>query len=301
MAVHLDDPKALIGAPVTVTGGTELGVVENIYVDEHTGRLEWAAVHTGRWGSDVSLVPLATAAYEAGTLHLPYDPAQVSSGPHWPPGRALTAADERQLYEHYGIASSGHLTVAQPGLDPAHGPAGPADQDRPSTPESPARTRTPAPRGRAHPHPGGTAGGDPPNGTAGAETIRSEEELRASTETVVTGTVRLRKHVVTEYRTITVAVSHDEVTLEQIPATGDPDQDAASYEAAQPADQHTPGAEHRPGERQYMTLYAEEPVITVERVAKERVWIGITTVPGHQQVSAQVRKEHLDTEIGQHI
>ncbi len=176
MAVHLDDPKALIGATVTVTGGTELGVVENVYVDEHTGRLEWAAVHTGRWGSDVSLVPLATAAYEAGTLHLPYDPAQVSSGPHWPPGRALTAADERQLYEHYGIASSGHLPVAQPGLDPAHGPAGPADQDRPSTPESPARTGTPAPRGRAHPHPGGTAGGDPPNGTAGAEMIRSEEE-----------------------------------------------------------------------------------------------------------------------------
>ncbi len=128
--------------------------------------------------------------------------------------------------------------------------------------------------------------------------IRSEEELHSSTETVVTGKVRLRKHVVTEYRTITVAVSHEEVTLERVPITS-ADLDADGSKASRPAEQHTPGDEQRPGERRYMTLYAEEPVISVERVAKERVWIAITTVHGHQQVSALVRKEHLDTEIGQ--
>jgi len=297
MDVHLDDPRELNGATVTGKQGTELGAVENVYVDEHTGRLEWAAVNTSLWGTDVSLVPLATARYEAGILHLPYDEAQVRSGPHYHPGRALSAADEQQLYDHYGIAYGGQSPVAQPGLGQVPRPATPLYQDRRrQTLEYPAQQPSPRDRGQAH-HRVGTADGDPPNGTAGGEMIRSEEELHSSTETVITGKVRMRKHVVTEYRTITVAVSHDEVTLEWVPLT-DPDQAAAGSEAPKPAEQHTPGEAHTPDQRHYMILYAEEPVITVETVARERAWIAVTTVHEHQQVSGPVRKEHLETDIG---
>ena len=297
MDVHLDDPRELNGATVTGKQGTELGAVENVYVDEHTGRLEWAAVNTSLWGTDVSLVPLATARYEAGILHLPYDEAQVSSGPHYHPGRALSAGDEQQLYDHYGIAYGGHSPVAQTGLGQVHRPATPLYQDRRrQTLEYPAQQPSPRDRGQAH-HQVGTADGDPPNGTASGEMIRSEEELHSSTETVITGKVRMRKHVVTEYRTITVAVSHDEVTLEWVPLT-DPDQAAAGSEAPKPAEQHTPGEAHTPDQRHYMILYAEEPVITVETVARERAWIAVTTVHEHQQVSGPVRKEHLETDIG---
>ncbi len=148
MAVHLDDPKELNGATVTAKGGIELGAVENVYVDEHTGRLEWAGVKTRLGGTDVSLVPLATAAYEAGILHLPYDQAQVSSGRHYRPDQALSAADEQQLYEHYGIAYGGHPPVAQPGSSPARGPA---DQGRPRILEYPAQPSSPPARGRPTP------------------------------------------------------------------------------------------------------------------------------------------------------
>jgi len=195
------------------------------------------------------------------------------------------------------LAYGGHSPVAQPGLGQVHRPATPLYQDRRrQTLEYPAQQPSPRDRGQAH-HQVGTADGDPPNGTASGEMIRSEEELHSSTETVITGKVRMRKHVVTEYRTITVAVSHDEVTLEWVPLT-DPDQAAAGSEAPKPAEQHTPGEAHTPDQRHYMILYAEEPVITVETVARERAWIAVTTVHGHQQVSGSVRKECLETDIG---
>jgi uncharacterized protein (TIGR02271 family) len=46
-----------------------------------------------------------------------------------------------------------------------------------------------------------------------------EEQLNVSKEKLQTGEVRLRKEIVTEQKTITVPVSHEEVVIEQYPVT----------------------------------------------------------------------------------
>jgi sporulation protein YlmC with PRC-barrel domain len=112
MLDDVSDPKELIGSRVTGNRGTDLGEVDAVYLDEETQRPEWVAVTTGMFGADVSVVPLAEAAYSDGVLRLPYTRDQVRNAPHQPADRQLTPEDELVLIGHYGTDhhASGHLT-----------------------------------------------------------------------------------------------------------------------------------------------------------------------------------------------
>jgi len=127
----------------------------------------------------------------------------------------------------------------------------------------------------------GTVLGSGSTGDArGTVVTRSEERLRAGTERVAVGRARLRRVVVTENKTFTVAVSHEEVRLVQEPI-GEP------YPGDLRDDVDT-------GSRGYeMVLREERVVITKETVPVERVRLVVDTVAGTEQVSAQVRKEHV--------
>jgi stress response protein YsnF len=54
------------------------------------------------------------------------------------------------------------------------------------------------------------------------------------------------------------------------------------------------------GDEHEVVLHAERPVLRTETVPVERVRMGKQTVPEHQQVDGQVRKEkiELDTDTG---
>ena len=110
---------------------------------------------------------------------------------------------------------------------------------------------------------------------------RSEERLHVGTETVQAGRARLRKYVVTETVTTSVPVSHEEVRLEREPIT-EANRDAALSGPAIREEEHE------------VTLHAERPVVAKEAVPVERVRLGTETVTEEQQVTAQVRKEHID-------
>ena len=67
-AKNLSDPAQLMGVTVNGSDGGKIGKVEEVYLDEHTDKPEWAAVKTGMFGGHVSLVPLATAEFDGALL-----------------------------------------------------------------------------------------------------------------------------------------------------------------------------------------------------------------------------------------
>jgi uncharacterized protein (TIGR02271 family) len=271
MSVDLSDPRELTGANVTGHNGEKLGKVDNVYMDNETGRPEWASVKTGMFGSHVSLVPLATAEYRDGDLQVPYSKQQVQDAPHHDPGKELSVDDERELFSHYGVEYGGDTATARSQETVTGGDQG----------------RRAEHGGDEHSHARhadtGTTGHDTSGPTTDNAMTRSEEELHVGTETQERGRARLRKYVVTENVTQTVPVSREEVRLEREPITED----------------NAPAAHDGPAiseEEHEVVLHEERPVVGKETVAKERVRLGTETHHDEEQISDEVRKEQIDTD-----
>ena len=136
-------------------------------------------------------------------MTLAYDKATVKDAPNVDGERHLDVEEEQQLYRHYGLDYGGGF-LGRAGRrherrdDSAAGVVG--DDTR----------RDLADR---------TEGYDTSGPTTDTAMTRSEERLRAGTETQEVGRARLRKHVVTEHEQVTVPVSHEEVRVEREPIT----------------------------------------------------------------------------------
>jgi len=112
---------------------------------------------------------------------------------------------------------------------------------------------------------------------------RSEEELRAGTRTTETGRARLRKYIVTEQQQVTVPVQREEVRVVTEPITAE-NRDAAM------------DGKDLSEEEAEMVLHADEVVVTTQAVPKERVRLEKEVVTGQETVTADVRKEVIETE-----
>jgi uncharacterized protein (TIGR02271 family) len=112
---------------------------------------------------------------------------------------------------------------------------------------------------------------------------RSEEELRVGTETRAAGKARLRKYVTTEEQTVTVPVKREEVRVEREPITDEN------------VDEAMDGPEITESEHE-VTVHEEVPVVGTETRPKERVRLQTEEVTETEQVSGQVRKEHIDVD-----
>ena len=110
--------------------------------------------------------------------------------------------------------------------------------------------------------------------------VRSEEQLHVGTEQVVAGYARLEKFTVTETKTVTVQVTHEEVRLLR---TADDGQRTTTESTGS-----TDGT-------RWMVLSREEVVVTTRVVPVERVRLEVYPVTEQQQVTDQVRKEQIDT------
>ena len=113
---------------------------------------------------------------------------------------------------------------------------------------------------------------------------RSEEELRVGTRQRESGRVRLRKYVVTEQVTRTVPVQREEVRVEREPITDEN------------RDQALDGPEISEEEHE-VVLHEEEPVIEKRTVPKERVRLDTDVVQDEREVSDEVRKEQIETNV----
>ena len=112
---------------------------------------------------------------------------------------------------------------------------------------------------------------------------RSEEELQVGKVRREAGRARLRKYVVTENVTTTVPVQREEVRIEREPIT-EANVDAATAGPAISEEEHE------------LVLHEEEAVVTTQAVPKERVRLSKETVTTDEQVSADLRKERIETE-----
>ena len=247
----------------TVIGSTahgadgKIGTVGEVYLDDETGRPEWATVRTGLFGTKESFVPLAEADLSGSDLRLPYDTDKIKHAPKIDTDGHLSPTEEAELYRYYGIGSGTGTGYA----DTTTTTTGTDTTDRTNV------------------H--GTVGHDTSGPTTDNAMTRSEEQLRVGTESVEAGRARLRKYVVSENVTQTVPVSHEEIRVEREPIT----------------DANVGNALDGPAiseEEHEVTLHAERAVVDKEAVPVERVRLDTQTVTEQETVSEQVRKEQIE-------
>ena len=179
------------GRSAVATDGSELGTIEEIYLDRETQRPEWALIKTGMFGGKSSFMPLEGATADGDDVKTPYSKEQVKDAPQMDADGELSKSDESALYSHYGIAYD--ESRSDSGL-PEGGASGDRDEQ-------------------------GTVGHDTSGPTTDDAMTRSEEELRVGTASRESGRARLVKHVVTEEVTQTVPVQREEVRVEREPIT----------------------------------------------------------------------------------
>jgi uncharacterized protein (TIGR02271 family) len=252
--------EKVVGETAYDGAGDKVGSVGNLYTSDTTGQPEWVTVNTGMFGSKHTFVPLAGAHVEGDGLHLAPTKSKIKEAPRIDAGGHLSEQEASQLYQYYGLQlPTGDRQTSTPpmaGRDRA-GQAGDSSM-----------------RGGKHRDAGSAEVGD-------QSMIRSEEQLRAGTETVESGRGRLHKYVVTEEQQITVPVSHEEVHVVREPLTeGDRRRGDAAI-----------GDEDRE-----VVLHEERPVVAKETVPVERVGLETETVRGEEQVSDTVRKEQIDVQ-----
>ena len=179
------------GSDVVDRDGDKIGKLEEIYLDDQTGKPEWALVKTGMFGGRGSFVPLAQAQQQGDAITVPYEKDQVKDAPNIDGDERLSQQEEAELYRFYGLD-----------YGESHSDSG--------LPEGHADTTE-------------TAVGGPGQDTSGPNTdsamTRSEEELAVGKTQREAGRVRLRKYVVTEEVQQTVPVQREEVRVEREPIT----------------------------------------------------------------------------------
>ena len=98
-----DDFAAWSGRDVLDPGGDRLGAVESIFLDEATGVPEWVLVNRD---DGPAFVPLAGASVQERTIRVAQGADRVAAAPRPEAGETLSVADEKRLYEHYGLEYS---------------------------------------------------------------------------------------------------------------------------------------------------------------------------------------------------
>lgn len=282
--------------------GEKIGSVEQVYLDDRTGRPEWVTVKTGLFGMKQSFVPLSGARRQQDELHVAATKEAVKEAPRVDADQHLEPGQEQDLYTHYGLTRP---TGSKPRSAPAAGA-----RDRAGAAGMTGAAGAGAGAGMAGAGAGaGMAGAGAGMAGAGAgmgagegrhagtrefatrsaagddhktdEMIRSEERLRVGTEETEVGHARLRKVVVTEDVKTSVPISHEEVRVVREPIReGD-------------------GTRADIGEAQTeVTLHAEKAVVSKESVPVERVRLETEKVTETQEVTGTVRKEQIEFEDG---
>jgi uncharacterized protein (TIGR02271 family) len=245
--INANNVNDLIGATVYGSDDDKIGTVGQVYVDPDTQAPLWVTVKTGLFGSSESFVPVEHASYEGGTVRVAYEKSFVKDAPRIADDGALSEEEEGSLYAYYGNTAGYSTTEAATG-----------------------RTSDDT-----------TVGYDTSGPTTDDAMTRSEERLHVGTEKVQTGRARLRKHVVTEMQTVTVPVSHEEVTLTREPITEE-NVDAATSGPDLSEEEHE------------VVLTSERVVVAKETTPVERVSLGTETVTEQQQVTEEVAHEEIE-------
>jgi Domain of unknown function (DUF2382) len=288
----------VIGAIADDRHGNPLGTVTAVFVDDVTGQPTWVGLtdglHAAPDAADVAIVaPIADAQFSDGRLRLAVPADAVHSAPRPGAPDRLSPAEEVTLREHYA------------------GGSGRTDTERIDT----GRTDTELiDIGDVQAARGGTVGGD---------TAMTRSEERITVDTVVQPWARavLRIETVTEEVMVPVTISRQRARIEYlplratdgtltdgtltagirdhgVPGTGARDDGAREGGALtagtrDDGDLGTPRA-RRGRATEWVTLYGDQPVVTLERAPVERVRLTTEWVTEEQAVAAELRHEEIE-------
>jgi len=302
--------KDLMDSEVTDGSGHKIGTVRQVYLNDVSGQPEWVKVHTGRFGTKESFVPLADARHTGEVLTIPYDKDKVKHAPHVDADQHLSREQVADLYRYYGLRAPQQNepvpdqvgTAREGGTQASRNQAsdkGPAASTEPADQEAPAkRGRSSGKRQRPSAKPGpsakkeavdaahgrvaGERGGTGKVGEDGmVELTLSEERLHVGTEVHEYERVRLRKRIEIEEVERTVPVYREELRIEREPI---PDGEAGDGE----------GRYRIAEDEREIILRAERPVVTKETFPVERIRARAERVAGEETVRDQIRKERID-------
>ena len=244
--------------------GVKAGSIVDLYIDEQTKQPTWWLVRTGLLGSRQTLVPMGQATVPlavivsgAGSVQVPFESAAILDAPSVAVGEEISEATAIALRRYYGLGDP---------PAPAEGDHGPSDTESLDAGAEPAAKTTAAM----------TSPSTEPSGTM----IRSEEELRVLLRRRARR-VRVQRYVVTDYVTTTIPVRREELRLVE----------ALGQEASRTAPPALPG-----GASWEMVLHQEEPVVSKQVVARERVRLSVQTITEHRRISGEVRKERIQVD-----
>ena len=99
------DPSSWQDAKVYDSHGDRIGRVDGLFVDKESQQPEWLVVDTGLTGGEV-LVPITGLEEVDEGVQLPFSEEQVKNSPSPGDVELLTADQERELYNYYGIPYS---------------------------------------------------------------------------------------------------------------------------------------------------------------------------------------------------
>ena len=248
-------PPPVIGATADDRNGRPVGTITTVFLDDVTGEPTWVGLASGQHAApQADEVPLI---------------APVT-------GSALTDGRLRLTVSADAVQSAPR--IAQPDrLTPAE--------------ETTLREHYRGASGQ------GTSAGPAPDATSGlprntvgtiddTAMTRSEEQLRVSTVVEPWTRAVLRIEEFTEEVMVPVTVTRQRARIEHLPVT--------AHTGGEPADSGLTGGQRPTSSTGWVTLYTEQPKVSVERVPAERVRLSTSWVTEDTVVTDQVRRERVE-------
>jgi hypothetical protein len=99
----IETVRGWLGRVMIDRDGNRIGEITDLYLDNETGRPEWAVVRTGLFGLRSTFAPLAEATEVGEQVQIRHQRAQVKDAPNIEPDGQLSEAEEAGLYRHYGL------------------------------------------------------------------------------------------------------------------------------------------------------------------------------------------------------
>jgi stress response protein YsnF len=297
----------VIGAIADDREGRPLGTVTAVFVDDVTGQPTWVGLtdglHAAADATDVAIVaPIAGAQVTEGRVRLTVTADAVHGSPRPATPDRLGPDEEVTLREHYagehhagGAGRTGGVpdrtdTVQ---IDAVRPDTGQPDTGQPDT-------------GQVDTDRTGTDLVDTDRLGADGTMTRSEERIIVDSVTEPWARAVLRIEEVTEEVMVPVTITRQQARIEYLPlrsTDGIIDRRAGGDTGEGPLDDGPAGADRaqaaadrglRDSTSGWVTLYGEQPVVTMERVPIERVRLATSWVTEQRPVTDQVRREQIE-------
>lgn len=267
MNVSQEQINDLYAAEVVTQDDENLGGVGQVYLDDQTGEPTWVSVKTGWFGTNESLIPIQGADLTGGRIRVAHTKDVIKDAPNVSADSHLSEQEQDELFRYYSGAGADMSRYGD--VDADRDRVADVDRDRVVDVDADRdRTRVGADHDR-----------DVDVDREGSMTLH-EERVDVGTERAETGRVRLRKHVVSDQKTVTVPVEREEFEVVREPVA-----DGEAHDGGRLGDDEAE-----------VVLHEERPVVDKDVVATERVGLEKETVTEEQQVVTDVSREEVEVD-----